>query len=87
MNDDVYKANAMSDHQDTRHYSYNRSWDEIEKMLDKAERAKNHHHTKFLSGKNKKEKLIHARNFKALEGVCKTLRWVLGDMDVKHPLD
>jgi hypothetical protein len=45
------------------------------------------HHTKFLQARNKKDKLYHARNFKALEGVCKTLRWALGDKDIEHPLD
>jgi hypothetical protein len=28
-----------------------------------------------------------ARNKKALEGVVKTLRWVLGDKNVDHPLE
>ncbi len=28
-----------------------------------------------------------ARNKKALEGVVKTLRWVLGDKNVMHPLE
>ena len=28
-----------------------------------------------------------ARNKKALEGVIKTLRWTLGDIDVSHPLE
>ena len=78
---------GLSDHQDTDHFSYDRDWEEIEDMLDKAERVKNLHHTKFLQARTKKEKLYHARNFKALEGVCKTLRWTLGDKDIEHPLD
>ena len=80
-------APPMNDHQDSYHFSYERSWTEIENMLDKAERKMHHHHTLFLNATKKKEKMYHARNFKALEGVCKTLRWVLGDKDVSHPLD
>ena len=87
MTDDSYKADAMSDHQDTEHFAYNRTWDEIEGMLDKAEQARNYHHLHFINAAEKKKKLYHARNYKALEGVCKTLRWVLGDKDIKHPLD
>ena len=33
--------NPMSDHQDSDHFSYNKSWEEIEVMLDKAERKMN----------------------------------------------
>ena len=33
----------MSDHQDSEHFAYNRTWDEIEDMLDKAERKLNYH--------------------------------------------
>jgi|TARA_R110000824_G_scaffold8760_2_gene39851 hypothetical protein len=80
-------APGMSDQQDSEHFTYERTWSEIEDMLAKAERVKNIHHTKFLNAPNKKDKLYHARNFKALEGVCKTLRWTLGDKDVEHPLD
>ncbi len=80
-------SKPMSDHQDSYHYTYDRSWDEIEEMLAKAERTMHYHHMNFLDAKNKKKKLYHARNYKALEGVTKTLRWVLGDKDVTHPLD
>ena len=34
-----------------------------------------------------RKKVRHAANFKALEGVVKTLRWVLGDKDIDHPLE
>jgi len=80
----------MSDHQDTHHFTYDRSWNEIEIMLDRAERLKNTHETKFLQlkgNRNRKELLHHARNMKALEGVIKTLRWTLGDKEISHPLD
>jgi len=71
-------------------FSYNRSWDEIEKMLDKAE-SKLHTHEmgmqKYRQRMKSREFLYHARNFKALQGVVKTLRWTLGDRNVQHPLD
>jgi hypothetical protein len=79
--------NTMSDHQESDHFSYDRSWNDIEIMLDKAERVMNIHHTKLHATNNKKTKLYHARNYKALEGVVKTLRWTLGDKDIAHPLD
>ena len=31
-------AKSLSDHQDSEHFSYSRTWDEIESMLDKAEK-------------------------------------------------
>lgn len=77
----------LSDQQDTEHFMYNRTWEEIENMLDKAERKMNYHHNKFLTAKDKQKKMFHARNYKALQGVVKTIRWVLGDMNVRHPLD
>lgn len=79
--------NAMSDHQDSDHFSYDRSWEEIEVMLDRAERVMNMHHSKLHAAKDKRTKLYHARNYKALEGVVKTLRWTLGDKEINHPLD
>lgn len=83
-------GNPLSDHKDTEHFLYDRSWSEIEDMLDRAERTMNHHHSKVLEYSavgNRKKSLAHARNYKALQGVCKTLRWVLGDMSINHPLD
>lgn len=79
---------TMSDHQDTEHFMGMRDEAAIIAMLDKAERLKNWHelHAKEPMG-DRRMKILHAKNFKALEGVCKTLRWVLGDMDVEHPLE
>ena len=77
----------MSDHQESDHFSYDRSWNEIEIMLDRAERVMNIHHSKLHASTNKKTKLYHARNYKALEGVVITLLWTLGDKDIDHPLD
>ena len=85
----VHKPNmAMSDHQDSEAFSYERSWEEIEDMLDKAERTLNYHQMKMLEFRPKSKKWVeHARNFKALQGVVKTLRWTLGDKHIIHPLD
>ncbi len=80
----------MSDHQDSEHFTYDRSWDEIELMLDKAEKRMNMLISTFHVAKAQDDKLAMkdaARNKKALEGVVKTLRWVLGDKNVMHPLE
>ena len=71
------------------HFSYERDWKQIENMLDKAERKQNFHSIKMSDDKGltKKERIFHMRQFKALEGVIKSLRWVLGDKDVEHPLE
>ena len=86
--------NPMSDHQDSDHFSYNHSWEDIEIMLDKAERKMNMWISVFFeaqsrppNAKNKKIMRDAARNKKALEGVVKTLRWVLGDKNIKNPLN
>jgi len=55
-------------------------------MLDKAERKQNMHYTMMQVSK-KKERIFHMRNYKALEGVVKALRWTLGDMNIDHPLE
>tara|TARA_R100001463_G_scaffold59362_1_gene111617 strand:+ start:2724 stop:2960 length:237 start_codon:yes stop_codon:yes gene_type:complete len=69
-------------------FTYERSWVEIEEMLDKAEKVQNQHASACaIKSSPKKKRMYHARNFKALEGVVKTLRWVLGDKDIEHPLE
>lgn len=68
-------------------YAYNRTWTEIEDMLDRAERKQNLHYSKMQKTRNKKKRIEHMRNYKALEGVVKSLRWVLGDVRVEHPLE
>ena len=72
----------MSDHQDSENFTYDRSWGEIEEMLDKAEREQNKHYMMMQRTKVKKERIFHMRNYKALEGVITSLRWVLGDLHV-----
>ena len=67
-------------------FTYTRSWEDIEDMLNKAEKKQNIHYTKMQQG-SKKERIRHMRNYKALEGVVKALRWTLGDRAIEHPLE
>ena len=80
----------LSDHQDSEHFSYERNWDEIEDMLRRAENRLNAWVMRYHKAVNVNDRQVMkdaARNKKALEGVIKTLRWVLGDKDVDHPLE
>ncbi len=78
----------MSDQQDSEHFTYNRTWEQIEDMLDRAERKQNMHLSRIQSDQlSKRQKIKHMRKYKALQGVIKSLRWVLGDMSIEHPLD
>jgi hypothetical protein len=80
----------LSDHQDSEHFSYERTWDEIETMLDRAESVRNYWEMKLYecqSSDDRKQAIKCARNMKALEGVIKTLRWCLGDKNIDHPLN
>ena len=79
----------LSDHQETDSFSYERSWEEIEQMLDAAEKVQNKWIMTFYTAKEEDDKELMreaARNKKALEGVIKPLRWCLGDKKIKHPL-
>lgn len=82
---------TLSDHQESEHFTYDRSWDEMEKMLYKAEKEKNMWESKYYDlmqiNAPRKEIIKCLRNIKALEGVVKTLRWTLGDKNVAHPLN
>ena len=69
------------------HFTYDRSWEQIEAMLDKAERKQNFHSVEMSKELPKKERIFHMRHFKALEGVIKSLRWLLGDKNIEHPLE
>ena len=77
---------TMSDHQDSEHFMGLRTENEIELMLDMAERKRNRHYTAMQMCR-KPERMVHMRNMKALEGVIKALRWALGDKNVEHPLE
>jgi len=73
----------MNDHQDSENFSYSRSWEDIETMLNEAERKQNKH---LIALRNtsltKEQKVQHMRDFKGLQGVIYGLRWVLGDMKI-----
>tara|TARA_R110002020_G_scaffold153171_22_gene332476 strand:- start:446 stop:700 length:255 start_codon:yes stop_codon:yes gene_type:complete len=73
----------MNDHQDSEHFSYSRSWEEIEGLLFAAEQEQNKHYMLMQSG-DKKNRLFHMRNYKGLEGVINALRWVLGDLKINR---
>ncbi len=70
--------------------SYNRTWDEIEKMLKEAE-------SRLIQWKEWYEQCRKngdldgmkesARNHKSLQGVVKTLKWTLGEEGVDTPLE
>lgn len=71
-------------------FSYDRTWDEIEAMLTLAEERKADWKQCYDLCRIESDRAgmkDAARNFKALEGVEKTLRWVLGQKGVENPLD
>ena len=70
----------------SEHRTYDRTWVEIEDMLDRAERKQNMHYIKMQKGK-KAERIFHMRQYKALEGVVKSLKWTLGEKGIEHPLE
>lgn len=68
---------------------YDRTWEEIEAMLERAEEKM--HQWKEWYDACKREKDTEgmkeaARNHKALEGVVKTLKWTLGEVGISDPL-
>ncbi len=68
--------------------TYDRTWVEIEDMLDRAEREQNMHYMKMQQkGMKKSERIRCMANYKALEGVIKTLKWTLGEKGIEHPLE
>ena len=72
----------MNDNQDSENFASDKSWDDILRMLDEAEREQNKHYSLMQRAKNKRKRIEHMRNYKALEGVITSLRWVLGDLHV-----
>ena len=75
-------SEGMNDHQDSENFAYDKSWDNILRMLDKAEKEQNRHFMLMQRTKNKKKRIEHMRNYKALEGVVAALRWTLGDLRI-----
>ena len=67
-----------------------RSREEIREMLDEAMRRRDTWKEAFVAANSQGERrtaLVCARNSKALEGVEKTLRWILSAHEIIHPLD
>tara|TARA_R100000008_G_scaffold15138_1_gene7334 strand:+ start:841 stop:1065 length:225 start_codon:yes stop_codon:yes gene_type:complete len=62
-------------------FTYHRTWEDIEGMLDRAQREQSEHYALMHEGK-RKNRIYHMRNYKALEGVVTALRWVLGDVKI-----
>lgn len=71
------------------HRTYERSWEDIESMLDAAEAKQREWKEWFDRCRDAGDRdgmKDAARNHKALEGVIKTLRWTLGEVGVSSPL-
>ena len=74
---------------ETPERSYERTWEEIELMLEKAEDRIVQWKEWFEQCQRDRDRdgmKEAARNYKALEGVVKTLKWTLGEEGVGHPL-
>ena len=70
--------------------NYNRTWREIEDMLQAAIEEQTlwrMHFERATKQKHAQARKDAARNYKALEGVIKTLKWVLGEGGIDHPLE
>ena len=70
--------------------TYDRTWEEIEGMLDDAVFKQRNWRNIYESAQRKGDRDTMkdaARNHKALEGVIKTLRWTLGEQGVTTPLE
>jgi hypothetical protein len=79
----------MSSADEGPHRTYERTWADIETMLESAE-AKQHEWKDWFErcreAGDRDGMKDAARNHKALEGVIKTLRWTLGEVGVSSPL-
>ena len=74
----------------TPHRTYERTWEEIENMLDQATEKMHQWKEWYETCKSEKDKdgmKEAARNHKALEGVVKTLKWTLGEVGIDDPLN
>lgn len=72
------------------HRSYDRTWEEIEDMLNLANAKRSKWKKWFESCKDSGDRegmKEAARNHKALDGVIKTLRWTLGEEGIVSPLE
>jgi hypothetical protein len=69
--------------------TYERTWDEMESMLESAEDKRREWQMFFERARrieNRQAMKDAARNAKALEGVIKTLKWTLGEQGIESPL-
>lgn len=69
--------------------TYERTWEEIEQMLTRAEVKRSQWKKWFEECKSSGDRegmKEAAKNHKALDGVIKTLRWTLGEVGVSDPL-
>ena len=70
--------------------SYDRSWEEIERMLEVAEERVIEWQDWFETCREEGDRegmKEAARNYKALQGVVKCLKWVLGEEGISNPLE
>ncbi len=70
--------------------SYDRSWEEIEEMLEVAEERVYEWQEWFESCRDEGDRegmKEAARKYKAIQNVVKTLRWVLGEEGAENPVD
>ena len=70
--------------------TYERTWDEMESMLESAEDKRREWQMLFERARrieNRQAMKDAARNAKALEGVVKTLKWTLGEQGIESPLE
>ena len=80
----------MTDSTATPYRSYERTWDEIEQMLGRAEIKRKKWKDWFRECRKNGDRegmKEAARNHKALDGVIKTLKWTLGEEGISDPLD
>ncbi len=75
---------------ETPHRTYDRTWAEIEDMLEQATTKMNEWKLWYDACKEEDDKegmKEAARNHKALQGVVKTLKWTLGEIGISDPLN
>mgnify|MGYP003154795592 CR=1 FL=1 len=63
-------------------FTYNKSWEQIEKKLYQLEREQKEHLDNAIRARKngkKKDAMYFVRQYKALEGAIVALRWTLGD--------
>ena len=83
-----YRTSHMSS-RGTPVRSYDRTWEEIENMLNKAEAKRAEWKVWFEECRRNEDRdgmKEAARHHKALDGVAKTLKWALGEAGLSNPL-